>query len=115
MKLRYLESATPGLNWLKKYFHDRPQLDRAAALKNFDKAKQLIKTYPEAGELFEDFLDVREVHVTRTPFSVLYLVHGGTVFIAAIRDGRGQRASEAQRDCARELRAKYRIVLRRQR
>jgi plasmid stabilization system protein ParE len=109
MKIRYLETAKPRLHWLKRYFQSQPQLDAASAFENFDKAKQLLKQHPEAGEQFEDFADVREIHITRSAFSILYTCQDETIFIIDIRDSRGLRSAESLRKFSRELRGKYRL------
>jgi ParE toxin of type II toxin-antitoxin system, parDE len=107
MNIRYLETAKPGLVWMKRYFHTQPQLDQASAFENFERAKQLLKQHPQAGEQFEDFSDVREIHITRSAFSILYTCIDGTIFIIDIRDSRGLRSAVALRKFTQELREKY--------
>jgi hypothetical protein len=109
MKIKYLETAKPGLVWMKRYFQSQPQLDQATALGNFEKAKLLLKQYPQAGELFEDFPDVRELHITRSVFSILYTCIGDTIFVIDIRDSRGLRSAAALRSFTQELKNKYRL------
>jgi hypothetical protein len=107
MKIRYLETAKPGLVWMKRYFQMQPQLDQATAFENFEKAKNLLKQHPQAGEQFENFLDVREIHITRSAFSILYTSNDDTIFIIDIRDSRGLRSAAALRKFTQELREKY--------
>jgi ParE toxin of type II toxin-antitoxin system, parDE len=109
MKIRYLETANPGLVWMKRNFQTQPQLDQASAFENFEKAKHLLKQHPQAGEQFEDLLDMREIHITRTAFSILYTCSDDTVFIIDIRDSRGLRSAAALRKFTQELREKYGI------
>jgi ParE toxin of type II toxin-antitoxin system, parDE len=109
MKLRYLETAKPGLIWMKRYFQTQPQLDQATAFENFEKAKLLLKQHPQAGEQFEDFSDVREIHITRSAFSILYTCIDDTIFIIDIRDSRGLRSAAALRKFVDELRGKYKL------
>lgn len=109
MKIRYLETAKPGLVWMKRYFQTQPQLDQATAFENFEKAKLLLKQHPHAGEQFEDFLDVREIHITRSAFSILYTCIDDTIFVIDIRDSRGLRSASALRKFAAELREKYKL------
>jgi ParE toxin of type II toxin-antitoxin system, parDE len=109
MKIRYLETAKPGLHWLKRYFQSQPQLDGASAFENFEKAKHLLKQHPQAGEQFEDFPDVREIHITRSAFSILYTCIDDTIFIIDIRDSRGLRSAESLRKFSQELREKYKL------
>jgi ParE toxin of type II toxin-antitoxin system, parDE len=109
VKIRYLETAKPGLVWMKRYFQTQPQLDQASAFENFEKAKNLLKTFPQAGEQFEDFSDVREIHITRSAFSILYTCIDDTIFIIDIRDSRGLRSAAVLRKFTQELRDKYKI------
>ncbi len=109
MRLRYLETAKPGLQWLKRYFQSQPQLDQALAFDHFEKAKQLLKRHPQAGEQFENFSDVREIHITRSAFSILYTCTDDTIFIIDIRDARGLRSAESLQKFTQELRVKYKI------
>lgn len=109
MKLRYLETAKPGLVWMRRYYQTQPQLDQASAFENFERAKNLLKQHPQAGEKFEDFLDVREIHITRSAFSILYTCIDDTIFIIDIRDSRGLRSAAALRKFTQELRDKYKL------
>jgi hypothetical protein len=109
MKIRYLETAKPGLVWMKHHFQTQPQLDQASAFENFEKTKLLLKQHPQAGEQFEDFLDVREIHFARSAFSILYTCIEDTVFVIDIRDSRGLRSAAALRKFMQELRNKYRL------
>jgi hypothetical protein len=95
--------------WMKRYFHSQPQLDQATAFQNFEKAKNLLKQYPQAGELFEDFPDVRELHIPHSAFSVLYTAIDDTVFIIDIRDGRGLRSAAALKNFTQDLKRNYKL------
>jgi hypothetical protein len=109
MKIRYLETAKPGLVWLKRCFQAQPQLDQASAFENFERAKQFLKQHPEAGERFEDFSDVREIHITRRAFSILHTCIDDTIFVIDICASRGLRSASALRNFSRELRDKYKF------
>ena len=107
MKLKYLETAKPGLVWMKRYFQSQPQLDQTSAYENFERAKALLKQHPQAGELFEDFTDVRELHIARSAFSIIYTVTDDTIFIIDIRDSRGLRSAAVLKKYVSDLRSKY--------
>lgn len=107
MKIRFLETAKPGLILMKRYFQTQPQPDRVAAFENYEKAKQLLKQYPQAGERFEDFSEVREIHITRSAFLILHTVIDDTIFMIDIRDSRGLRSAAALQKFTIELREKY--------
>jgi ParE toxin of type II toxin-antitoxin system, parDE len=109
MKIRYLETAKPGLVWMKRYFQTQHQLDRDAAFENLEKAKNLLKRHPEAGEHFEDFTDVRKIHIPHTAFSILYTCIDDTIFIIDVRDSRGLRSAGALRKFVAELKDKYKL------
>jgi hypothetical protein len=109
MKIRYLETAKPGLVWMKRYFQTQLQLDQEQAFGNFEKAKNLLKQHPQAGEQFEDFADVREMHISRSAFSILYTCIDDTIFIIDVRDSRGLRSAGALRKFVGEFKAKYKL------
>lgn len=85
----------------------QPQLDQASAFANFEKAKNLLKQHPNAGEQFEDFSDVREFHIAHSAFSILYISIENTIFIIDIRDSRGLRSASVLRKFTAELSDKY--------
>lgn len=94
---------------MKRYYQSQPQLDQSTAFENFEKAKNLLKQHPLAGEQFEDFPDVREIHITRSAFSILYTCIDETIFVIDIRDSRGLRSADALRKFTQELRRKYKL------
>lgn len=94
---------------MKRYYLSQPQLNQLSSYENFEKAKNLVKRHPLAGELFEDFPDVREIHITRSAFSILYTFIDETIFVIDIRDSRGLRSADALRKSTQELRSKYKL------
>jgi hypothetical protein len=57
----------------------------------------------------EDCLGLRETHITRSAFSILYACQGDTIFIIDIRDSRDLRTAESLRKFSQELRGKYKL------
>ncbi len=94
MRLRYLPTAEPGLRWFRFYYRRNPQLDHAKAIDALRRAEAMLAEFPFSGAVYEDFENVREQKVLRTPFSLLYSVARETVWIIDVRDQRGQRSAE---------------------
>jgi hypothetical protein len=97
MRLRYLPTAEPGLRWMRSYYRSHPQLNLVAVSAALKAVERTIADYPDSGARFEDFDRVREYHIRRTPFSLLYTVVSDEVFAIYVRDTRGQRSAEALR------------------
>ena len=109
MKLYFLETAELGLRWFKRYYFENPQLNKAAALKAFERASELLKANPYLGHRFQDMETVREYTIPNTSFSLLYTIHNDAIWVIDLRDQRGLRSSEALRNFTSELRKKHQL------
>ena len=107
MKIQFLQTAEPGLRWMRYYYRINPQLDVKKAFENYKNTKDRIRNSPPPRETYEDFESVWEVSIQRTHFSILYTVRANTVFIIDIRDQRGNRSAPALRKFTTELKNKY--------
>lgn len=72
MKLVYLETAQPGLQWFRHYYRDHPELDWMAAQSAFRAAVATTKDHPWRGPVFDDIDGVFLRRVGGTAFSFLY-------------------------------------------
>lgn len=111
--LKYLDTARPGLAWMRAYYRKNPALriDKAvAALKH---AEALIRDPIFTAPPFEDSETVRTMRIEGTHFSLIYTVAENTVWIIDVRDPRGLRGAEAVRGYARELQQRHGIILKR--
>lgn len=109
--LKYLDTARPGLAWMRAYYRKNPALriDKAvAALKH---AETLICDPIFTAPPFEDFEKVREKRIEGTHFSLLYTVVRDAVWIIDVRDSRGLRGAEVLQNFARELQQRHGISL----
>jgi len=109
MRLVYLETATPGLQWFKHYYAQRPELNWLAALITLRAAIATLKDNPYSGRQFDDLENVYEQKLSRTAFSLLYTVKNDTVYVIDVRDQRGRRSAAALRAHTKELRQKYHL------
>lgn len=107
MKIIYLETAAPGLRWMKRYYQEQSQLNDDRVFANFEAAKDRLREEPFAGHPFDDIERVRELKVSRSPFSILYTHQDDTIYIIDIRDQRGLRSADALAEFVRRLKAKY--------
>jgi hypothetical protein len=108
MKLRFLETAQPGLRWFRRYYAQNPQLNRRKALAAFAAARGLIKGNRFIGHTFEGMAEVREHPIAGTHFTILYTIARDTIWVIDIRDARGLRSAEALSRFAHDLRARLR-------
>jgi hypothetical protein len=106
-RILFIESAAPGLRWMKRYYKAQPQLDAVAAFAHFAKARDLLKQDPLAGHPFDELDGIRELRIRNSVFSILYVYRRQTIYIVDIRDHRGRRSADALRQFTRELKRKY--------
>ena len=92
---------------MRSYYRKNPQLDRAKALEALQRAENNLSHFPATGHQFQDMEHVFEYPINGTPFSLLYTMAHGTLWIIDIRDQRGLRSAQAIRLYTRELRQKY--------
>jgi len=107
MKIQFLESAAPGIRWMRRYFREQSQLDSQAASHSYKKTRSLIKQEPYIGHVFDEIEGVFERKISKTQFSILYAVKADTVYIIDIRDQRGYRSANALRQYSQHLKKKY--------
>ena len=107
MKIQFLESANPGIRWMRRYFREQPQLDQKTATENYKNTRKLLKQEPYIGHTFDEIEGVFERSISKTHFSILYAVKDETIFIIDIRDQRGFRSSNALRQYSQLLKEKY--------
>jgi hypothetical protein len=108
MELLFLETAQPGLRWLRRYYVRNPQLSKQKAAANFSAARALIRENPFIGHPYEEMSEVREHPIRGTNFTIVYTVARDTIWVIDIRDVRGLRSAEALRQFTRELRERLR-------
>ena len=109
MKIQFLETANPGIRWMRRYFHDQPQLDKQAASQSYKDTKKLLKQEPYIGRIFDEKDGIFERSISKTHFSILYAVKDETIYIIDIRDQRGLRSSNALRQYTQYLKKKYEL------
>lgn len=109
MKIQFLESATPGIRWMRRYFREQSQLDKQAASVSYKDTRNLLKQEPYIGHVFDEIDGVFERPISKTHFSILYAVKDQTIYIIDIRDQRGFRSSNALRQYSQHLKTKYGI------
>lgn len=107
MEIKYLETTEPGLRWLRNYYHQNPELNFDKVIASLSQAEQVLSEFPQSGEHFEDFKDVREYQISGTAFSLLYTVARETIWIIDLRDTRGMRSAEVLKAFNTSLRKKY--------
>ena len=109
MKIQFLESAAPGIRWMRRYFREQPQINAKAASESFKRTRNMLKQDPYLGHVFDEIDGVFEKEIRGTHFSILYAVNSETVYIIDIRDHRGFRSSNALRQYSQLLKKKYGI------
>ena len=107
MKIQFLESAAPGIRWMRNYFREQPQIDNLAASESYKNTKNLLKQEPYIGHKFDEMDGIFEVKISRTHFSILYAVKDETVYIIDVRDHRGFRSGNTLRQYSLHLKNIY--------
>ncbi len=92
---------------MKQYYREQSQLNSDRVFANFDAAQDRLSREPFAGHQFDDFENVRELQISKSPFSILFTHHNDTIYIIDIRDQRGLRSAEALADFTQRLKKKY--------
>jgi plasmid stabilization system protein ParE len=87
MRVVYLDSALPDIVWWRRYYNSVFPEGRRNAGARIRKAVASLEANPYLGHP-SDEVDVRELVIARTPFSILYRVRGDTLEIFRLWDNR---------------------------
>jgi len=109
MNLVFLQTAQPGLRWMKRYYREQPQLNAERVMNSFDAALDRLAQDPFAGHTFDNYEQVRELPLARCPFSILFTRRDDTVYVIDVRDQRGLRSAAALQAFTAELRRTYNL------
>ena len=94
MKIVFLASAAADLTWFRSYYNGVFPEGRGKAQAHFRKARQGLVTNPQPGRALESPPGMRELIITKTPFSLIYYLSGQQIRIVRLWDGRSQRPEE---------------------
>ena len=90
MNIRFSEKAKTDLGWFRRYYGQVfPEGGKAARI-HFTKALQLIQKHLHAGHSLPE-AGLRELSISKTPFSIVYGVFNNELIIVRILDQRAQR------------------------
>ena len=92
MRVVYLASARDDLSWLRQYYREVFPDGAARALKHLLAAEGLLRTNPFIGR-HTGIGDSRELHIARTPFSLIYRVREDRIEVLRVWDGRRDRGN----------------------
>ncbi len=92
MKLVFLPSTAPDLLWMRAYYERVFPHGAKRAAEHYRLACRLIRDNPLIGHRVDDFPDVREFAIQRTPFSVIYRIVDERIEVLRIWDQRGNRS-----------------------
>jgi plasmid stabilization system protein ParE len=88
MKVAYLRSALPDLNWFRAYYEAIfPEGARHALLQR-RAIERLLRENPFAGHVVQEDADTRAFSISRTPFIMVYRVKDDRIEILRVWDGR---------------------------
>ena len=88
MKVAYLRSALPDLNWFRAYYEAIfPEGARHALLQR-RAIERLLRENPFAGRVVQEDTDTRAFPISRTPFIMVYRVKDDRIEVLRIWDGR---------------------------
>lgn len=87
-QLVFLSSTTRDLAWYRRYYSQVFPQGRRNAGREFKKAYGLLASEPFMGVALNEFKDVREFSIPRTPFSIIYRVTDTQVQVLRLWDQR---------------------------
>jgi hypothetical protein len=94
MRIVYLRTAKPGLEWFLQYYGKVFPEGNANALARFDAMERLLEANPHVGQKFGDG-GARILPIIRTPFGVVYRVKGDQIRVMKIVDYRSDKSRES--------------------
>jgi hypothetical protein len=94
MRIVYLRTSKPGLEWFLNYYGKVFPEGNANAVARFDAMERLLETNPHVGQKFGDS-GARILPIIRTPFGVVYRVEGDQIRVIKIVDYRSDGARES--------------------
>jgi len=93
VNLIFLSSSEAGLRWFRRYYDQVFPAGKPNGLEMFREARTLLVDHPFAGHPYEDYEDIRELSIRRTPFTIVYKIADETIRVIDIRDARGLRGA----------------------
>jgi len=87
MELVYLPSTVSDLEWFRTYYSDAFPNGQKQAQKQFIAIEQILRDNPHIGHKTE-FNNVRELVISKTPFSIIYRLTPDRIEILRIWDNR---------------------------
>ena len=93
MRIVYLRSSKPGLEWFLKYYGKVFPEGESNALARFDAMERWLKASPHVGQMIGEG-EARIMPITRTPFGIIYRVKGDHIRVMKIIDYRSSQSRE---------------------
>lgn len=87
MRLIYLKSALAGLRWFRRYYKLVFPEGAERANAQFVVSHRSLRDNPLIGHKLED-RPLREYPIARTPFVIVYRLHGDEIQVVRIHDAR---------------------------
>lgn len=88
MKIVYLQSAVQDIGWFRPYYKSVFPSGSERAGKQLKSIQALLAENPYIGHPSEGFDDVRELVITKTPFTLIYRVTSQQIEILRLWDNR---------------------------
>jgi toxin ParE1/3/4 len=93
LNIRFSENAKTDLGWFRRYYGQVfPEGGKTSRI-HFTKALQLIQQHLQIGRLLPE-AGLRELSISKTPFSIIYRVTTNELIIVRVLDQRAQRPSQ---------------------
>ena len=91
MKIVYLDGARADIVWMRRYYTRVFPEGYKRARRHFKATESLLAQNPRAGHKTE-FVEVFELAIARTPFSLIYFVTHDQIEVLRVWDARADRA-----------------------
>jgi plasmid stabilization system protein ParE len=88
VEIVFLRAALKDLVWFRQYYKAVFPEGSAKARTQFTSIIQVLIDNPFIGHISTDHIDVRELHIARTPFTVIYRIKDTTIEVLRVWDDR---------------------------
>jgi plasmid stabilization system protein ParE len=91
MQIIYLESSLDDIEWVRFYYRNIFPSGKKEVIRQIKTAEQLLSNYPDIGQSYDDNKNIKELVISRTPFTFIYRIKSEKIEILRLWDQRGNR------------------------
>ena len=88
MRIIFHPSAASDLKWFRRYYATVFPAGAVTAKAQYQSARLALLAHPFIGHPVEGVAPMRELHISGTPFSLVYFVHNEEIVVTRLLDSR---------------------------